>query len=143
LSSKAAFKQIVQSNAIPGILAYAEGKPVGWCAIAPREAYLALDHSRNLKRVDDRSVWSITCFFIAKPIRRKGMTAALLKAAVDYARRQRATIVEGYPVEPKSETMPVLFAFTGMASAFEKAGFIEVARRSETRPIMRYYIETP
>ncbi len=139
--NKRALKKIVKSGDVPGILAYADGQAIGWCAIAPREAYPVLDRSRVLKRVDEQPVWSVTCFFIARPVRRKGVTLALLKAAVAYAAEHGATIVEGYPVEPKTDSMPTVFAFTGMASAFRKAGFIEVARRSEARPIMRYVIQ--
>jgi len=136
-----AFKKIVASGAEPGILAYAGGQPIGWCAIAPREVYPVLDRSPTLKRVDDQPVWSVTCFFIARAYRRKGVTVALLKAAVGFAAARGATIVEGYPVEPKQDTMPEVYAFTGLAAAFRTAGFVEVARRSKTRPIMRYEIQ--
>ncbi|MFQ5789402.1 MAG: hypothetical protein ACE5JI_02900 [Acidobacteriota bacterium] len=74
---------------------------------------------------------------MARPWRRRGLTRKLLKAAVEYARSQGAPIVEGYPIEPKKEDVPDLFAWTGFAATFRKAGFREVARRSETRPIMR------
>jgi len=138
--NRQAFKLIVASGRPPGLLAYANGRPVGWCAIEPRQNYPVLERSRNLKRVDDKPVWSITCFFVAKPYRGQGLTVALIKAAVDYAREQGAEIIEAYPVEPKSEEMPAVFAWTGFASAFRQAGFEEVLRHSETRPIMRYII---
>ena len=141
--TKRAFKQIVVSGAEPGILAYGDGQPIGWCAVAPHEAYLVLDRSPTLKRVDDQPVWSITCFFVARSYRRARLTARLIEAAVQYAAAHSATIVEGYPVEPKKDNMPEFYAFTGMASAFRKAGFVEVARRSQTRPIMRYQIDPP
>lgn len=35
--------------------------------------------------------------------------------------------------------MPDVFVWTGLASVFKKAGFNEVLRRSEGRPIMRFY----
>jgi GNAT superfamily N-acetyltransferase len=139
-ANRQAFKHIVDSGQIPGVLAYAAGRPVGWCAIEPRENYPVLERSRNLKRVDDEPVWSISCFFVAKPFRGQGLTVQLIQAAVEYARRQGAKIVEAYPVEPKSEEMPAVFAWTGFASAFRQAGFVEVLRRSETRPIMRYVV---
>ncbi len=63
----------------------------------------------------------------------------LLRAAAEYARKRGAAIVEGYPVEPKKGEMPDVFAYTGLASAFRQAGFVEVLRRSKTRPIMRYF----
>lgn len=139
--NKEAMLDLVASGEVPGLLAYAEGQAVGWCAISPRESLPRLARSRILKPVDDQPVWSIVCFYVAKPFRRRGVTQALLHAAVDYAREQGARIVEGYPVEPKGGKTADVFAYTGLASAFRRAGFVEVARRSETRPIMRYFIE--
>ena len=138
--NKRALEDIVSSGKVPGILAFVGGQPVGWCALAPRESFPKLARSRILKRVDDEPVWSVVCFFVAKAFRRKGVSTRLLKAAVDYSRKQGGKIVEGYPVEPKKEWTPDPFAYTGLASAFRKVGFVEVVRRSETRPIMRYMI---
>lgn len=138
--NRRALQRIVDSGEVPGILAYAKGQPIAWCAVAPREVYPRLERSRVLKRVDDKSVWSIVCFFVAKPFRGKGVSLRLLKAAVDYVASQDGRMVEGYPVEPKKAKMPDAFAYGGLASAFRKAGFVEVARHSETRPIMRYQI---
>jgi GNAT superfamily N-acetyltransferase len=81
------------------------------------------------------------CFFTAKAFRRKGVSVELLKAAVDYVKGRGGKIVEGYPAEPKKDRMPDPFVYTGLVSAFRKAGFVEVLRRSKTRPIMRCTIE--
>jgi GNAT superfamily N-acetyltransferase len=139
--NKQAIKRIVNSGEIPGILAYANGQAVAWCAVAPREAYPTLERSRKLKRVDSKPVWSIVCFFVAKPFRGRGITSELLKAAVEHVQKHGGRIVEGYPTDPKEGRMPDVFVYTGLASAFRKAGFVEVARRSEKRPIMRYIIK--
>jgi len=130
-------KALVDSGNIPGILAYSGDEPVGWCSIAPREEFSTLGRSRILKPVDDQPVWSVVCFFINRGQRRKGLTVQLLKAAVEYARANGARIVEGYPVEPKDGQAPDVFVYTGLFSAFKEAGFIEVIRRSATRPIVR------
>jgi GNAT superfamily N-acetyltransferase len=100
-----------------------------------------LERSRILKRVDDQPVWAIVCFFVSRPFRHQGVTTALLQAAITYAEQQGATIIEGYPVEPKTGRTADAFVYTGLASAFLKVGFVEVVRRSETRPIMRYEID--
>jgi GNAT superfamily N-acetyltransferase len=141
--NKKAMKELVKKSS-PGIIAYADNKPAGWCAVAPRKEYLRLETSRVLKPVDDKPVWSISCFFIAKEFRKKGLSAKLLKVAVNFAFSKGAAIVEGYPVEPKPPLkgevwrgLPDVFAWTGFYSFFVKAGFKEVARRSETRPVMR------
>ena len=72
--NRQAMHAIVNSGKIPGILAYHKGKPVGWCSVAPREQFGPLERSRILKRIDDRAVWSIVCFFVAKGLRRQGIT---------------------------------------------------------------------
>jgi GNAT superfamily N-acetyltransferase len=135
--TRRALKRIVDSGSRPGIIAYSGREPVGWCSVAPREEFSALSRSRILQPVDDRPVWSVVCFYVARPYRRTGVTAALLDAAARFAARRGATLLEGYPVEPKSGAFPDVYAFTGLASAFRKSGFQEVARRSPTRPIFR------
>lgn len=139
--NKQAMKAIIEGGNVPGLLAYLDGQPVGWCSVAPREAFSYLSRSRILKPVDEQPVWSVVCFFIHKQHRRQGWTVRLLGAAIDYVKQQGGKIVEGYPVEPKEGKLPDVFVWTGLAAAFKKAGFVECLRRSETRPIMRYYIE--
>lgn len=141
--NKKALKRIVAAGEVPGLLAYAGREPVGWCSVAPREAFPVLENSRILKRVDDQPVWSASCFFVARPYRRQGLSVKLLRAAVAYAKKKGARMVEGYPVEPKKSPMPDVFAWTGLADAFRRAGFKEVLRRSPTRPIMRYPARKP
>jgi GNAT superfamily N-acetyltransferase len=133
-----AMHALVEGGEAPGILAYEAGVPVGWCAVAPRERYPALGRSRVLKPLDDTPVWSVSCLFVAKGHRHRGVSVALLRAAVEHVRRQGGRCVEGYPVEPKTESMPAAFAWTGLVSAFRRAGFVECARGSPTRPIMRF-----
>jgi GNAT superfamily N-acetyltransferase len=133
-------QMITASGEEPGLLAYAGDQPVGWCALAPRTTYLRLAKSRILKPVDDQSVWSVVCFFVARTHRRQGVTARLLQAAIDYARQQGAHILEAYPVEPKDANAPAPFIFPGVASTFRQAGFVEVARRAPPRPNIRYRI---
>ena len=138
--NRAMMKELVNSGVTPGILAYDGDNPVGWCSVAPREEFIRLQNSRILKPVDDKPVWSVVCLFVKKENRRKGVSTALLRAAVDFVREQGGDIIEGYALEPKEGKMSDAFAFHGLATAYRKAGFDEVARRSETRPIMRYYV---
>jgi len=134
-----AMREIVESGSVPGILAYLEGEPVGWISVEPRDEFPTLDRSRVLARVDDQPVWSIVCFFVDKRFRGKGLSVELIRAAVNHAGERGAKIIEAYPVEPE-KMISAPWAWTGLASAFARAGFKEVARRSRKRPIMRYYI---
>ena len=138
--NKRSMKDIVCRDEPAGVLAYVDGSPIGWCAVAPREVYKRLENSRVLKRIDDRPVWSITCLFIAKTFRRRGISTELIKGAVEYAKSNGAKIVEAYPVVPYSDNVPDAFLWTGIPASFQAAGFVEVARRSKGKPMMRYFI---
>lgn len=139
--NKEAMRSRVEAGEEPGLMAYSEGEPAGWISLGPRESFPRFEKSEILKPVDDQPVWSIICFFIAKAHRHKGLSIALLRAAVGYAKEHGATIVEGYPTDPKDGEGVDPFVYTGLMSAFEQVGFKEVARRSETRPIMRLEVK--
>src|SRR5574341_389429 len=139
IRNKEAMSNIVDSGEIPGILAYSDNKPIAWCSVASRENYPSLERSRVLKRIDDKPVWSVVCFFIDKHYRNKGVSVKLLSACIEYVKKKGGKVLEGYPIELKKKRMPYVFAWTGLTNTFKTAGFIECARRSETRPIMRYY----
>ena len=138
---KRAFKKIIASGQMPGLLAYSNDEPIGWCAIAPRETYPSLERSRILKRVDNESVWSVTCFYVTRGYRGRGVTGQLLAAAIEFAKERGARIIEGYPIDSGGAKKDAGSVFTGLLPTFEKAGFVEVERRSPARPIMRYYLK--
>ncbi|MDJ0944277.1 MAG: GNAT family N-acetyltransferase [Kiloniellales bacterium] len=135
--NRAAMKALFEAGAEPGLIAYDGALPVGWCSVASRTAFPRLERSRVLKPVDDREVWSLSCFLVRKSHRNRGVSRALLQAAGDFVRARGGRILEGYPIDPKTTPYPAVYAWTGLASAFRAAGFEEVLRRSETRPILR------
>jgi GNAT superfamily N-acetyltransferase len=135
--NKQAMRALVRNGCVPGLLAYLDGKPVGWCAVAPREVYVALERSPSRKAVDGERVWSITCLYVVRTYRRHHLSTQLIEAAVAYVRSQGGRIVEAYPVPPKPGVTSTAYAYTGFVAMFEDAGFAECARRRKTRPIMR------
>jgi GNAT superfamily N-acetyltransferase len=138
LENREDMRQLVASGNIPGFLAYRAGKVIAWCSVAPRKEYSGLDRSPTLKPVDDKEVWSITCFVVAKGHRRKGMTAALIEEAMRFAKERGAKSIEAYPLinREKKFRFPGE-TFMGFASTFEEMGFEFVSNRSEVRNIMR------
>jgi GNAT superfamily N-acetyltransferase len=138
---KAGLQGLVASNVVPGLIAYDGDRPVGWVSLGPRPDFPRLVHSRVAKPVDDQPVWSVVCFFVEANYRRQGLTVELLKAAIEFARQNGAAILEGYPVDPP-EDKPDPWVYHGLAGAFKKAGFVEVGRHLENRPIMRYTMES-
>ena len=138
--NKRAMKILVKKKEQIGLIGYVGKEPAAWCAFAPREKYIRMEKSKVLARIDNKPVWSIPCFFVSKNFRRQGLSTEILKGVVDYCKKRKVKILEGYPTVPYTEKMPDAFAWRGIPSAFIKAGFVEAARRSNPRPIMRYYL---
>jgi GNAT superfamily N-acetyltransferase len=134
--NKRALRSLVDGGSIPGLIGYENGSPVGWISLGPREDYSKLRRSPVMKPVDDKPVWSIVCFYVDARARGRGVSEAILKGAIDYARSQGVRLVEAYPVDKDKPSHPD-FMFFGAKRMYDRAGFKEVARRKETRPVVR------
>jgi GNAT superfamily N-acetyltransferase len=146
--NKAALQSMVLKNQVPGLLAYVDGQAVGWCSVGPRQDFAALESSRMLKRVDDKPVWSIVCFFVAKPFRKQRVLGRLLAGALAYAREHGAEVVEGYPIDMQTyklsgQKLTGYSGYMGIASVFRAQGFVQVGHASETQLIMRCELKAP
>jgi GNAT superfamily N-acetyltransferase len=115
----------------PGLLAYRDGRVIGWVSVAPREDYDRLTHSRVRPKLDDVGVWCVVCFVVSRTARGEGLTTRLLDAATEYARSHGAPALEAYPVDPGTGRVPSALGYTGLLSTFEAAGF-EVVRRIDS-----------
>lgn len=146
-----ALRMRVQTNAgerdaetTSGIVAYLDGEPVGWCAVEPRPSYEGLLRvyrtpweGRNEDKADE-GVWSVTCVFIRAGYRGRGLTYALVRAAVDHARDRGARAIEGYPMlAPPGQKITWDEIHVGTRSMFDSAGFTEVSRPGVRRVVMR------
>jgi len=130
-------RRVVEQGPAPGLLAFAGTTPVGWCQLTPRSDLGWLERRRELARIDDTPVWSLSCFYVRRGYRRRGVMAALVAAALRAAKRAGAPAVEAYPVDT-AHAGATTNVFTGTRAAFERAGFVEVGRRTPARPVMRH-----
>lgn len=138
--NRAEFKEIVEEERKPGLLAYVEDQPVGWCSIAAREEFSErIDHSYVLKPVDNKPVWSILCFYVHEDYRNRGIAKKLLKAAIEFASAHGAKTLEAFPKDSTGKASDA-DVYTGTVKLFHEFNFIEVHRRHPKRPIMRYEI---
>ena len=133
--NKEAFRALVRRGPSPGLLAFDGDVAVGWCQLTPRAAVPQLDRTWRLATVDDVPVWSLTCFYVRKGYRRRGVGSALIAAAIKAAKRAGAPALEAYPFDA---TLSPSTSATGYASTFARSGFRVVARRDPARPIMRH-----
>ena len=135
--NREAMRGLVGAGEVPGLLAYAGDLPVGWCSLAPRQAFGSLNRSRVLKAIDDRPVWSIVCFYVARSHRGTGVIDELIEGAADWARQHGAGLLEAYPTDPRGGRLDTMSAFMGLPDLLARHGFAEVARPSEAKVVMR------
>ena len=135
--NKAALRRIVKRGPPPGLLAFDGDLAVGWCQLTPRDALPRLDTARMTRRVDDVPVWSVSCFYVRKGYRKRGVTSALIAAALKAAKRAKAPALEAYPVDTE-EAKSTSGMYTGRASTFARAGFKVIACHAPHRPMMRH-----
>lgn len=137
---------MVEAGPPPGLLAYVDGVPAGWCHVGPRTAMARLVRSTTIPAVDDLPVWSVVCFVVRTGYRRRGLAEELLHGAVEYAAAQGAPALEGYPVETGGARISTSLAYAGTTGMFERAGFTRVSATNATsarRPrwVMRHSLD--
>ncbi len=131
---KAGLHSRVEDNTPIGIIGYSRGAPIAWCSVAPRLTYRPLGGPKAAS--DEGAIWSIVCFFVKREVRGQGISERLLKAAIDYARKEGAEMVEAYPVDPESPS----YRFMGFLGLFERAGFKRVGSVGTRRHVVRLRI---
>ncbi|MCU1505721.1 MAG: hypothetical protein QOG18_959 [Microbacteriaceae bacterium] len=135
--------RVERDSVSPGLIAYLDGEPVGWCAVEPRTNYPIVIRSRvvtggSVESADDPSVWAIVCFVVRAEFRRRGVSTALVSAAVGWARDHGARVIEGYPVDTaERQKVGAADLYHGTVTLFESAGFDVAARPSLGRALMR------
>ncbi|MGO3931694.1 GNAT family N-acetyltransferase [Rhodopseudomonas pseudopalustris] len=135
---KAALQELSASDESPGILAVRDGQAIGWCAVARRSAYPVLTRSRVAAPIEDLSpekIWFISCLYVRVGFRRHGLSGPLIRAAVDHALARGALCIEACPTTSATTSAE---GFVGSSATFADLGFVEIARRSPKRPLMRW-----
>ncbi len=136
--NRRAFKKLVQSGKVYGCLAFSGSQPVGWCCIGPRGDFPRLATINALQNSWHDGTWSVTCFYIPAPWRRRGVATALLRAAVKLARESGATELEGYPVKPYGHgPIPAAFAWTSVPCLFADQKFVTITPPGHPRDIYK------
>jgi GNAT superfamily N-acetyltransferase len=133
--------EIVEAGSEPGLLAYRDGRPIGWVSVAPRPQFGRLLRSRRIgpapEEAADGAVWSVVCFWIPRAERGKGVASDLLKGAISHARERGARQLEAYPVDTSSGRHPAANLFTGTLAMFRREGFVEVDRPRGAQLVVR------
>jgi GNAT superfamily N-acetyltransferase len=137
-ANREGMRRLVKSGEVPGILAYIDGEPAGWCSVSPRPTLIGMRSAGEFRRFEDPSVWSVICFYVPEQRRGIGLMGRLLEAAVAFAADNGASIVEGYPFVPEKADDGA----GGTTTAFERAGFVKVKELLPGQFTMRYYLKS-
>ncbi|MDH6266767.1 GNAT superfamily N-acetyltransferase [Rhizobium sp. SG_E_25_P2] len=133
---------IVQNGAAPGIIGYLNGVAVGWVQVGPRmdvprwNGVRTVSHPVDQADAQDENVWAVSCFFVVRSQRGKGLSHRLLGAAVEFARQRQARVLDACPIDKAKQSASVGL-FVGPSRIFHAAGFQEIALRKAGRPLMR------
>jgi hypothetical protein len=139
--NRQAMKELVEAGHVPGLIGYVEDQPAAWCALGPRDDFSSINRSRVLKKLDDTPVWSLPCLFVGKGFRGQNLAEGMIRGAVEYVRKQGGRMIEAYPTVPRKGKLPPVSSFMGFPDVFARVGFVECARPSEARMIMRCVVK--
>jgi GNAT superfamily N-acetyltransferase len=140
-------KALVERGKSHAILVYSDDSPVGWCQYGVREELPRIDAGRGYKKIGppetDRKLWRITCFFVERAFRGRGVSKFALKAVLKSIRKQGGGIVEAYPVVSKKMAAVAEWRWFGTPRMFEREGFRQIGPLGTTWVLMRKTIPTP
>jgi GNAT superfamily N-acetyltransferase len=134
----ARLRRYAEEGTPPGVVAYVDGEPAGWCSVSPRASHHRLIRSRTIPTIDDTPVWSVICLMIRSGFRRQGLSQHLLKGAVDYARGRGAPMLEAYPVDSEGGRISSSLAYVGTTRLFESAFTRVTETRSKSGGVKRW-----
>jgi predicted GNAT family acetyltransferase len=141
-AKKAFMRARVDRGPPPGLLGYLEGSPVAWVQVGPRAELPQWNSPKTVSRpldpgdAEDPAVWAVSCFFMLSKQRGRGLSHRMLSEAIVFAENNDARVLEACPIDRTKQSKSVGL-YVGSTRIFEAAGFSEVARRKDGRPLMR------
>jgi GNAT superfamily N-acetyltransferase len=124
---------LIQSGKVTALLAFVDGKPVGWCNYGETTQLAGLAQRFGLEAADHAGVGSVACFVIAAPYRKHGVASKLLAAAIDRLRASGLRAVEAYPSHTEDSAQG---NYRGPLEMYVRAGFTPY-RETERHVIVR------
>lgn len=141
--NKRSFRRLIESGQASGCLAFDDKNVIGWCSVGPKETFAYLGRSRLIPRDDNPAAWAISCFYVLKEWRRKGVSQRLIEEACKLAAEKGAQYLDAYPVLPrKQELMPDAFAYTGVPRPFFQCGFKRIANAGSRDVVRKSFVES-
>jgi ribosomal protein S18 acetylase RimI-like enzyme len=135
--NRASLRVLIEDRKTPGVIAYQQGEPVGWCSVGSKGSFGRLSRSQALTPSDaDPSpdgTWATLCFYVAPSHRGGGVARSLLQGALAYARQMGATAYEAYPVRTEGRKLNNDSAYPGTDQMLADEGFHEIPGASSRR----------
>ena len=122
--NRAAKEARVRGGEAHAALVFDADSCVGWCQFGP-PAELPRIKARRAYEAEPGMApdWRITCFFVDKAYRRRGVAAAALGGALSEISRRGGGVVESFPEDADGRSVSSSFLHNGTLALFERAGF--------------------
>lgn len=136
-ANREGMRRWVAAGDVPGIIAYVDGEPAGWCSVSPKPSLIGFRRLKDFPQSEDPAVWSVICFYVPEGRRGQGLMGRLLPAAVVYAGASGARVIEGYASVPEKAGDGA----GGTTVVFERAGFERVREMLPGWWLMAYRVD--
>ena len=122
--NRALKKRLVNEGRAHAALVFDGDVAVAWCEYGPPEELPSIYHRKEYEAGLDRLPdYRLTCFFVDRTYRRKGVAAVALRGALDLIAHAGGGLVEAYPQDTGGKRISASFLYNGTRSLFERAGF--------------------
>jgi GNAT superfamily N-acetyltransferase len=131
-------ERLVREGKAHAALVFDGDLAVAWCEYGSPDELPNIYHLKEYNAgLDKTPDYRLTCFFVDRDYRRKGVAAVALRGAMDLIAKAGGGVVEAYPQNTLGKRTSGSFLYNGTRSLFEKAGFRYERSKGKNHCVMR------
>jgi GNAT superfamily N-acetyltransferase len=131
-------ERLVREGKAHAALVFDGDVAVAWCEYGSPDELPNIYHLKEYNAgLDKEPDYRLTCFFVDRDYRRKGVAAVALRGALELIAKAGGGVVEGYPQDTLGKRTSGSFLYNGTRSLFEKAGFSYERSKGKNHCVMR------
>jgi GNAT superfamily N-acetyltransferase len=130
-------RRLVEDGRAHAALVFEGELCVAWCQYGPPQELPNIYHKKEVESKMTLPDWRITCFFVDRDYRKKGLSFFALNGALELIKNSGGGVVESYPQDTQGRKISNSFLYNGTREIFEKAGFNYEGKKGKNHCIMR------
>ena len=137
-ANRALKRRLVEEGKAHAALVFAGDRAVGWCEYGTPDELPNIHHRKDYEAgAEQQPDYRLTCIFVDKAYRRKGISDLALRGALDMITQAGGGIVEGYPQDlPEGKRINNSFLYNGTRTLYERAGFTYQRPKGKNHTVM-------